>query len=211
MVTACASSATESPDSTDSAVRAPTPLIFSELPERAPLVLGAETEQQMRVLAHDQMGEQRHALAGRRKVVERAHRHVDLVRDALHVEQELRRILLDEDSGESADHGARTLFGRLSHAGRLARRAWASGAGSRAARICAAHSLGQRRQMPQDVVQRRKYQEVDAQAVSSEGECRSGTMIGIMPAASAARTPGSESSSTMQAPARVPSRRAASR
>ena len=34
---------------------------------------------------------------------------------------------------------------------------------------------------------------------SADGGCRSGTMIGIMPAASAARTPGSESSSTRHA------------
>ena len=45
---------------------------------------------------------------------------------------------------------------------------------------------------------------------SADGGCRSGTMIGIIPAASAARTPGSESSSTRQEAGSAPSLRAAS-
>ena len=46
---------------------------------------------------------------------------------------------------------------------------------------------------------------------SADGGCRSGTMIGVMPAASAARTPGSESSSTRQCRRAAPSRYAAAR
>ena len=44
-----------------------------------------------------------------------------------------------------------------------------------------------------------------ARSASSAGDggCRSGTMIGVMPAASAARTPGSESSSTTHSPRRM--------
>ena len=61
----------------------------------------------MRVLANDEMGEKRDALAGGRQVVERAHRHVDFVSDALNVEQKLRRILLEQYAGEAADHGER--------------------------------------------------------------------------------------------------------
>ncbi len=80
------------------------PLIFVEHPERATLALAAEAEQQVRVLADDEMSEQHDARAGQRQVVEGAHRHVDLVADALHVEQDLRRVFLDEDSGEAADH-----------------------------------------------------------------------------------------------------------
>jgi hypothetical protein len=82
------------------------PLIFTSWPEHAPLLLGAEPEQQMRVFADDEMSEERDALAGRGQVVERAHGHVDFVGDALNVEQNLRRVLLDEDSGETADHCA---------------------------------------------------------------------------------------------------------
>ena len=93
-----------------------------ELPERSPLVVGAEAEEKVRVLPDDEMGKEHDALAGRGQVVERAHRHVDLVRDALHVEQQLRRVLLDEDSGEATDHGEGNPFGRLSHAIMLAPR-----------------------------------------------------------------------------------------
>src|SRR5437899_4921047 len=78
---------------------------FDELAKRTALVLAAEAIEQMRILAHDEMREQRDALAGRGQVVERSHRHVDLVRDALHVEQKLRRILLEKYSGQAADHG----------------------------------------------------------------------------------------------------------
>jgi hypothetical protein len=50
------------------------------------------------------MREQRNLLAEDREVVEGAHRHVDFVRDALHIEQDLRRILLDERTGKAAYH-----------------------------------------------------------------------------------------------------------
>ena len=116
IVTACASSATDRPDSTDSAVRAPTPLIFTSwrnarrscsVPKPKSRCASSRTTRCVN-------SAMRSPVAG--QVVERAHRHVDLVRDALHVEQELRRVLLDEDSGEAADHGACNPFGRLSHA-----------------------------------------------------------------------------------------------
>ena len=58
----------------------------------------------MRVLAHDQVREQRKPVADVGQVVERAHRHVDLVGDALDVEQDLRRVLLQQGPGETADH-----------------------------------------------------------------------------------------------------------
>ena len=94
------SSSTVSPDSTDSAVRAPTPLILSSWRNACALRLGGEAVQQMRILAHQQMGVQRDLRAGRGQLVEGAHRHVDLVADALHVDQHLRRMLLE--------NGART-------------------------------------------------------------------------------------------------------
>ena len=81
------------------------PLIFSELAERAALVVAAEAEQQVRVLADDEVREQHDALAGGGQVVERAHRHVHFVRDALDVEQELRRVFLEQDARQAADHG----------------------------------------------------------------------------------------------------------
>ena len=62
--TACCRSETDKPDSTESAVRAPTPLILQQLPKCRALRLGGETKQQMRILAHDQMREQRDLGAG---------------------------------------------------------------------------------------------------------------------------------------------------
>jgi hypothetical protein len=70
----------------------------------------------VRVLAHDEMREQRDAFAVLRQVVEGAHRDVDFVRDALHVEQQLRRILFEQDAGEASDHDAKIWAPRLSHA-----------------------------------------------------------------------------------------------
>jgi len=64
-----------------------------QLAEGGTLLGGEKPEQHLRVLAHHEMGQQRHALAERRQVVERAHRHVDLVADAADVDQQLRRVL----------------------------------------------------------------------------------------------------------------------
>src|SRR6185436_11088587 len=58
----------------------------------------------MRVLAHHEMRMQRHGLAGGGKVVERAHRHVDLVADAGHIEQHLRGIFGYEGARKTTDH-----------------------------------------------------------------------------------------------------------
>ena len=62
---------------------------------RVPFGVGREPVKLMGIFAHDQVGEQRHLGARRRQVVERAHRHVELVTYALHVHQDLRRALLD--------------------------------------------------------------------------------------------------------------------
>jgi hypothetical protein len=58
-VTACASSATLRPDSTDSAVRGPTPLIFTSWRKVLALGRGEEAEEHLRVLAHDEVRQQR--------------------------------------------------------------------------------------------------------------------------------------------------------
>src|ERR1022692_1034146 len=80
---------------------------LDQLSERATLVFRSETEEQVRVLAHDQMREQGDAVAHVGQVVERAHRHVDFVRDTLHIEQNLRRVLLDQRTGKTSDHRIR--------------------------------------------------------------------------------------------------------
>src|SRR5712691_4318677 len=58
----------------------------------------------MGVLAHQQVGVQRHAVAGRGQVEERTHRHVDLVAYAGRLEQYLGRILGNELAGQAANH-----------------------------------------------------------------------------------------------------------
>src|SRR5438270_5468551 len=77
---------------------------LDQLPECAPLVFRSESEEKVRVLAHHKVREQDDVIADIRQVVERAHRHVDFVRNAFDVEQNLRRILLDQRPGKPAYH-----------------------------------------------------------------------------------------------------------
>ena len=63
--------------------RAPMPLIFSSWRKARRSCSVSEAVQQVRVLAHDEVREQRELRAVVGQVVERAHRHVDLVADAL--------------------------------------------------------------------------------------------------------------------------------
>jgi hypothetical protein len=55
---------------------------------------------------------QRHALADRRQVVERAHRHVDFVAHAGHVQQHQRRGFFEQQAFETSDH-ARIILAAL--------------------------------------------------------------------------------------------------
>src|SRR5947207_121595 len=74
-----------------------------QLAERRALLGRREAVQRVRVLAHHEMREQAHGLAGRRQLVEGAHRHVELVGDAADVHQHLRRVLRREPPGQPAD------------------------------------------------------------------------------------------------------------
>ena len=103
-LTARFTSATLMPESTASAVRAPTPEILRSCRNKRALAFGEEAVELVRVLAHDEMREQRHVRPGRRQLVERAHRHVELVAHAMHVDHDLRRLLRDELAGEPPDH-----------------------------------------------------------------------------------------------------------
>src|SRR2546430_1597139 len=85
---------------------------FQQLPEGAALRLGAEAVEQMRILAHDEVGEQGDALAGCGQVVESAHRHLDLVADSARFHHDLRRVFLEKDAGEPPDHTSLPLFTR---------------------------------------------------------------------------------------------------
>ncbi|MCY1364587.1 hypothetical protein D9M69_513970 [compost metagenome] len=78
---------------------------LDELAEGRPLLGGAEAVENLRVFAHDEVREQRHLRADVGQVVERAHRHVDLVADAVAVHHHLRGVALCERAGQFAYHG----------------------------------------------------------------------------------------------------------
>src|SRR5690606_25470936 len=79
---------------------------LQELSEQPALAITAEAIQHVRVLAHDQVRVQADLAAGRRQGVERRHRRFQLVADAAHVDEELRRLLGAEASAQKADHRA---------------------------------------------------------------------------------------------------------
>src|SRR5204863_6867711 len=70
------------------------------------LVVGEEAVQDLRVLAHDEVREQRDTLADGGQVVEAAHRYVDFVADTVDVDEQLGRGFFGEGAGEASDHGA---------------------------------------------------------------------------------------------------------
>jgi len=104
------SSPTLMPDSTDNAVR-PHAADLDQLAERLALGPGGKAVEQLGILAHHEVGQQRDRLAERGQVVEGAHRHADLVAHAVAVDQHVGRVLEAEGSGELSDHGARVLGG----------------------------------------------------------------------------------------------------
>src|SRR3990167_2487702 len=64
----------------------------------------AKAVQDLRVLAHHEVRQQRHFFARARQVVESAHGHVHLVAHAVAVDQDLRRILFQQGAGQLAYH-----------------------------------------------------------------------------------------------------------
>src|SRR5260221_13888536 len=96
---------------------------FQQLPEGAAFGIRAEAVEQMGIFAHDEVGEQGDALAGRRQVVEGAHRHLDLVADSGRLDQDLRRVFLEEHAGEPPDHTSLPRFTRNPRVG-IAPRPW---------------------------------------------------------------------------------------
>ncbi len=58
----------------------------------------------MRILAYREVGVQRHLLADGGQVVEGGHRRIDLVTDAVDVDQQLRRLLVEDAAAQQADH-----------------------------------------------------------------------------------------------------------
>src|SRR4051812_15595293 len=77
---------------------------FEQLSEQRALAFGRETVELMSVLPHDQMREQRDVSAGGRQLVKRAHGHIELITDALHVDENLRRMFGQKPARNAADH-----------------------------------------------------------------------------------------------------------
>ncbi len=77
---------------------------FDQLLEDVAFFRGAETEQDVRVLAYSQMREQHDFFIQARQIVERAHRHLDFVTDTVAIDQQLRRIFLKKNSGKTTNH-----------------------------------------------------------------------------------------------------------
>src|SRR5260221_12305083 len=115
---------------------------FQELAKRGALARGEEAVEQVRILAHHHVREERHVLARARKMVEGAHRHVDLVAHAVGDDDHLWRVLLDQLAEDAPDHGPRALTKGALRA--PACRAWAR----RPARGRRAHGKSRRRARP---------------------------------------------------------------
>src|SRR5690606_3695499 len=77
---------------------------LQEAAEELALGLGDEAVQHVRVLAHEQMGDQRQRLADLRKLVEGRHRRVDLVPDASDLDRQRRRSFRDQCPLQETDH-----------------------------------------------------------------------------------------------------------
>src|SRR5450830_928785 len=72
--------------------------------KRITLFCTAETEQDVGVFANREMRQQYDLLAQTRQIVEGAHGHADFVTDAVAIDQQLRRIFFEQNSGEATDH-----------------------------------------------------------------------------------------------------------
>ncbi len=77
---------------------------LDQLPKRLPLRSGGKTIQNLRVLAHHEVRQQRHFFAAGGQVVERAHGHIHLVAHAVAVEQDLRGGFFQQRAGQLAYH-----------------------------------------------------------------------------------------------------------
>ena len=103
-VTACARSATDMPDRIDSAVRAPTPVILISWRNTARSLALPKPNSSCASSRIAWCVNSTTFSPSVRQVVKGAHRHVDFVADALAIDQQLRRIFFEQDSGEATDH-----------------------------------------------------------------------------------------------------------
>ena len=77
---------------------------FDELSESGAFLGRAETVEQLSVFAHDEMRQKCHFLANVRQVVEGGHRNINLITDAVDVDQNFRRIFFEKCAANASDH-----------------------------------------------------------------------------------------------------------
>ena len=75
------------------------------MPESETLGLGRKTVKKMAILAHGMMGQQAQFFADAGQIVKSAHGDVDVVTDAVHIQQQLGRIFFQQNAGQTTDHG----------------------------------------------------------------------------------------------------------
>ncbi|MNN22093.1 hypothetical protein D3C81_1354370 [compost metagenome] len=75
-----------------------------QLPEQFALALLGEAVEKMCILADDQMRVQGHRLAQRRQAVEGGHRDLQLVSDAVHIENQVRRLFFRQGATQTSNH-----------------------------------------------------------------------------------------------------------
>ena len=109
-------SSTLAPDSTPKCDLRSHSRHFEQTAEQAPLAVGAEAEQNVRILAHHQVREQRHGLTGGRQPVECRHRRFQLVADAVDIQHQRRRLLHRQPALEEADHPPNAACSRTARA-----------------------------------------------------------------------------------------------
>src|SRR5262249_52789256 len=76
--------------------------------KQAAFLFGAEAEEKLRVLAHDEVREEPHVLADGRQMKERRHRRFELIAHPAHLHGELRRGLRSDAAANRTDHRVRT-------------------------------------------------------------------------------------------------------
>ena len=92
------------PDSTDSASFGPMPLTAISRSNRSCSSARREPEQRDLILAHVRVDAQRHGAAGLAGLVERRQRHLHVVADAVDVDDQAARVLLEQVAAQDGDH-----------------------------------------------------------------------------------------------------------
>src|SRR5580698_6475511 len=93
---------------------------FEQPAEQAPLAVGTEAEQNVRVLAHHQVREQRDRLTGCGKPIKSRHRRFQFIADAVDIQHQCWRLLHRQPALQEADHPLKAACSRIARA----RSAW---------------------------------------------------------------------------------------